>query len=141
MADRIESRDDARADGLSYVPTPEFHYRLPHRTPPEDGGAHLPPAIDWATRTWFRFNVLLISVGLFFVALTSPAPAAEKIGPILVVVPAAMIAYVVFSAMLFVCSFLPIVKIPFGLMRILYYRCFSRLIVERAPTLEMPVWF
>ena len=97
--------------------------------------------LEWITLTWWKFNVAMLTVLFFASAATSPGDTQLTMVQYLFVVPAAIVAYPVFKILIFVSAFIPIVNIPIGFSRILYYTIFSRFVVETAPKILMPVWF
>jgi len=94
---------------------------------------------DWMTRTWFRFNVLLAWLVMVLVVVAAPAPIGQKFGMLVVSPIAALFFYFAWYVFLTIVSFMPGIKIPFGFLKLIYFRLFSRLIVQPI-SVEMPVW-
>ena len=119
-------------------PTVEVH--LPNRAKVPLGTSLPLLALDWLTQTWFRFNALVCWLVLVFILIGADVPFEKKILTFIVSPVAAPILYVMWSLSILTLSFIPIVKVPLGVLRLTYLRLFSRLIVQRV-RVEMPVWF
>jgi len=118
---------------------PTVGVELPHRTSAPLSSSPLLILFDWMTQTWFRFNVLLAWFVMVLVVIAAPAPIGQKLGMLIVSPIAAVIFYFAWYVFLVVVSFLPVVKIPIGFLKLIYFRIFSRLIVQPI-SVEMPVW-
>jgi hypothetical protein len=69
------------------------------------------------------------------------APSGQKVLGVIAAVPAAAVLLPVWRVILFILSFVPVINVVLSFMRILYYRVFSWLVVEPAPTLHIPIFF
>jgi uncharacterized protein YegL len=68
------------------------------------------------------------------------APSGQKVLGVIAAVPAAAVLLPVWRVILFILSFVPVINVVLSFMRILYYRVFSWLVVEPAPTLHIPIF-
>ena len=124
---------------MTLVPT--LHYRLPHREPGAFGTSKFGRIAEWVTNTWPRFNVLMCWI--FIVAmliigpgrLPSPAPMLFLVSPL-----AAVILYVAIVIVGWIFYVVPKVNVVVGVARLAYLWLFCRLVVQRAPTIEIPAW-
>ena len=118
-----------------------FKYDLPNRTRGSFASFPFGKVAEYLTLSWLRFNVSLLVVVVVSAALISPAPIETKLLQVALAVPAAFVIYPCVLVAVLICSVIPIVKVPIGLMRVLYYIVFSRLVVQKSPRLYIPAWF
>lgn len=102
---------------------------------------------EWITTSWFRFALTLFTAGFVVIAITimlyghpgggTGAFAILLLSPIMVVftIYSCKLLYWL-SLMTGIGKFARVI----GVIRITFYRLFSRLIVEEAPEIEMPMW-
>ncbi len=120
---------------------PEFHIKFPHRNAGQLGTSTPAKIIDWITRKWWRFNVTSLACFIALMSLALSQRLDEMLIRLILSLPAALLIYPCWTITLVLMSFLPVVKYPVGIFRVLYYKVFSRLIVEDAPSLSVPLWF
>jgi hypothetical protein len=112
---------------------------FPSRAPVRLGSSIPWRALDWVTQTWLRFNILVAWVAVVLIIGCSPAPIGEKLGMFLVSPIAMIIIFPIWVVAIIVLSFMPGIRVPIGFMRILYFRTFSRYVVQPIQV-STPVW-
>jgi hypothetical protein len=123
--------------------TPALHHRLPHRRAGSFGHTAVPSRVaEWITTTWFRFNSTLCWLVIVLAILLQPQhESAYLLLPMLVVSPIAAVMFCgMLQVMFWLAMLVPGVGMVPGLIRLIYATAFSRLIVEPAPDIEMPLW-
>jgi hypothetical protein len=118
---------------------PAVHVELPHRTAISRSSSPPLLVLDWLTRTWFRFNILLLWIFLLFLIIAVPVPIEQKLGMLAISPIAAVLFYLSWFVFLLIVSFIPVVKIAIGFLKLIYFRMFSRLVVQPI-RVAMPVW-
>ena len=122
-----------------HVPTTKLVF--PHRRLGSYGSGPVGQMAEWITLSWTRF-VCVMSSAFFVLIAQATAPFPENF--VLSLASPIMAAFWIggwkvvywFSLVSGICPFAKV--IAFG--RIALYRVFSRLIVEEAPEIEMPMW-
>jgi|GEM_PF-6249365 len=118
---------------------PVFHHRLPSRRPGFFGPSPAGRVAEALTRTWFRFEISLLWCAAAAAALAAPAP-----GQILLALLAspvtALALWVLFKLSSWIFYFIPGINKVWGYLRLGFKVVFSRLVVEEAPEVEMPLW-
>lgn len=120
---------------------PSLETTLPHRTSPFVPGTRLGRVLDFVTATWFRFNICITWLAVVLSIAVSPGLSfGTKLLAILVSPAAGLLAYLLLSALVGLCAFLPILKYPMGFLRIGYMTAFSRL-VGQPIKVSWPAWY
>lgn len=120
---------------------PELHYHLPCRTAGSFGASTPGRVAESLTLTWFRFEVFLIWLALVPVIVASPAGSFTTRTLLALVSPLAAVAiWVLFKLTGWVLYLVPGLGKLWGWGRIAFLWAFSRLIVQPAPTIDIPAW-
>lgn len=122
---------------------PTLHHKLPSRSEGSFGGSLFGRAAEWLTATWFRFEASLVWVGIVWVTVATPWPSFITGLAILLMSPLVAV-FMLFSlkGAGWVIYLVPITLFSqtLGWARIAFLWTFSRLVVEPAPDIEMPLW-
>lgn len=94
---------------------------------------------DWLSQTWFRFNLFMVWLALVGFLAISPLPMLGKLAIFAISPVAAIIGYYTLFVMIAVVAFMPGLKVPVGYLRLIYFRLFSRIVVQEIE-LELPTW-
>ena len=120
---------------------PELHYSLPARTAGSFGSS-LPGRIaESFTLTWFRFEVFLAWIVVILAALLGSSQSAAQ--PLLTVITSPIMAVAIWALMKltgWIFYFLPGIGQLWGWGRLMFLWAFSRLVVQQAPTIDIPAW-
>lgn len=120
---------------------PELHYSLPARTVGSFGSSALGRVAEALTLTWFRFEVFLVWLVLLFVIGASTTEDVPAKLLFLVLSPVAAVAvWILLKLSGWVFYFVPGMGKLWGWTRIIFLWAFSRVVVEAAPTIDMPAW-
>jgi hypothetical protein len=121
--------------------SPELHYHLPARLPGSFGTSGLARAAESLTLTWSRFEVFLVWLILVPVILASPSESVLAMLGLSVLSPIGALAiWVLLKLTGWVFYFVPGVGRLWGWGRIIFLWVFSRLVVQPAPTIDLPAW-
>lgn len=122
---------------------PTLHHKLPHRTAGSFGGSLAGRAAEWLTTSWLRFESGLMWALIVWVTMATPWPNFIIRLAVLLMSPLAAV-FLLFSlkGAAWVIYLVPISLFgqTLGWGRIAFLRTFSRLVVEPAPDVEMPLW-
>lgn len=124
--------------------TPGFRYNLPSRVAGSFGSSKPGKIAEFVTLSWLRLELTLCWAASVALAIVGPSPAISGLGDrvylVLLSPIAAIMLWLTLKAVSLVLYFVPGVGMVWGLLRICFVRLFSRLIVQPAPTIVMPVW-
>jgi hypothetical protein len=119
---------------------PVLTYHLPHRRAGSFGASAPGLVAEWITTTWLRFGVFLYWILVLFCTTLSPLPGLDRA---LVLVASPVVAFFLHGGIVlagWIAYFVPGSGVVFGVLRLVYLRLFSRLIVQEAPEVELPLW-
>jgi hypothetical protein len=119
---------------------PKLHYSLPARTAGSFGSSALGRVAEALTLTWFRFEVFLMWL---LMILVIAAAAEDNPSPLLLLVLSPVTAlglWILLKLTGWVFYFMPGMGKLWGWGRLIFLWAFSRLVVQPAPTIDMPVW-
>jgi hypothetical protein len=121
--------------------TPDLHYHLPSRSAGSFGTSPPGRFAEALTLTWLRFEAFLIWLVLLAALIAAPSGSAVSKLVLLAVSPAAAFAvWVLLKLTGWVFYFVPGLGRLWGWGRIIFLWTFSRLVVQAAPTIDMPAW-
>jgi len=121
--------------------SPQMHYHLPYRKAGSFGTSVPGQIAEWLTTTWFRFGAFVTWwVALPFIMSATPGNPLATAGMLLVSPIIAALLYAMFKAALAIVYFIPITNVVMGYLRLGYIWLFSRIIVQEAPEIVLPVW-
>ena len=126
---------------MAAVPT--LHYSLPARKAGAFGGSQIGRVAEWLTVSWLRLEATLVWIGLVAVLLMTPRENMVEAAGYLLLSPllALLMLFVLKGAgWLVFLTPVPIFGRTLGGMRLAFLWIFSRLVVEPAPSVEMPLW-
>ena len=120
---------------------PALHYRLPSRRAGSFGQSPLGRIAENLTLTWFRFELTLLWILVLSLPLAIPWP---NFGLALLSIAVSPLIALVLWALIklsgWTLYFVPGVNRIWGWSHIIFLRVFSKLVVERAPEIELPAW-
>lgn len=120
---------------------PTLHHHLPHRKHGSFGTSRIGRAAEFLTLNWLRFELfvvwIMVIVGAISQIIRDPPGAIMlfAFSPV-----AAAIGYISLKIMFVVIWFIPGPNIIFGGFRLLYIWIFCRIIVQKSPRIEIPLW-
>ncbi len=120
---------------------PAFHVNLPSRRRGSFGRSRAAEVAEQLTLTWFRFEVAIIWFLMLSMILFGPVSSVAVATWQTLLSPfAALTFWAGLKLAGWVIYFIPKINVVWGWGRILFLMVFSRLVVERAPGLEIPAW-
>jgi hypothetical protein len=122
---------------------PYLHHKLGHRSPGSFGAGPIGKVFEWITATWLRFEVFLAWLFLLAIILSSgrSQPESALFAALISPIPAILMV-LIFRLIVVALLILPLRPLAEGVgwVRLCFLTIFSRLIVEPAPDVEMPLW-
>jgi hypothetical protein len=121
---------------------PALHIDLPYRRNGSFGTSQAGLVAEWITATWVRFNIFVCWIFLVLALLSAPERAGQG-GRLLMLIVSPLAAVMLYAAMIIGFSifyFVPVAKVVAGYARLLYLWLFCRLIAQKAPVIELPLW-
>ena len=119
---------------------PVLTYHLPHRVAGTFGASAVGAVAEWMTTSWLRFGVFVSWLWVVLFVLGSGLPLESRLLYIITSPLIAVFLYGAFALAALIGYFIPGMGILFGIIRLGYFRLFSRLIVQEAPEIELPLW-
>ena len=117
----------------------ELHYDFPNRKSGSFGTSAIGRFFEWWTTTWKRFTVLIFSVIIAVLLGISPELGPERFIIIVFSPLAGLLYWYIFSIILLFSRHLGILGFIIAHILIIYYAIFSRVVVQKAPILDLPV--
>lgn len=121
--------------------SPELHYHLPSRTAGSFGSSMPGQVAESLTLTWFRFEVFLIWLAM--VPFVAAGPADSFLSRLFLAILSPMAAaafWVLLKLTGWVLYFVPGIGKLWGWGRMIFLWAFSRVVVQPAPTIDLPAW-
>lgn len=119
---------------------PVLRYRLASRRAGVFGSSTVGLAVEWLTATWFRFEVFVAWLLIILFGLTQPLTVQTIVVGALVSPLVAVLICVALKITGWVLFFLPGTNSLLGWCRLGWLWTFSRLVVEPAPEIDLPLW-
>jgi hypothetical protein len=119
---------------------PVLRHKLPNRRSGSFGSSVLGQTMEWTTATWLRFKFAILCMIFIVVALSVGGRALERLEFLLLSPFIAIIMLLFLKIFGVIVYFIPGPNRVFGWLRLLFFWTFSRLIVQQAPELDMPLW-
>jgi hypothetical protein len=130
-----------RDQGEAGVHTPVLHHHLPHRRAGSFGTSIPGQVAEWLTTTWFRFGSFA-TWWLILPLIMSGTPGNPLATAGMLVVSPILAAgfYVTLKGSLMILYFVPVTRVVVAYARLAWLWVFSRLIVQEAPEIALPMW-
>lgn len=120
---------------------PDFHYRLPSRRAGAFGSSPAGQFAEFVTLTWFRLEAFVIWLLLIPILLIASSQSFGGWLVTLLVSPAFALAFWGLLKLTgWVFYFVPVMGKVWAVGRLIFLWTFSRLVVQRAPEIDMPAW-
>jgi len=117
----------------------ELQIKFATRTAGSFGTSPAGLVMEWITKTWLRFTCCLLSAVIVLIALSSGAPASEKLTLIVLAPVMSIVYWYMLLFMLLLCQYLGLVGRVLAHVLVIYFFLFSRLVVQQSPKVELPL--
>lgn len=123
------------------VHAPVLHHHLPHRKAGSFGTSGVGQVAEWLTTTWFRFGSFITwCLILPVIASFATENAFGALGMLMASTILAAGCYLILQFSLMILYFVPVTNIVIAYARIALLWIFSRLVVQEAPEIALPMW-
>ncbi len=119
---------------------PELHYTLRARTAGSFGSSLPGQIAESVTATWFRLEVSLLWAVVVLLTVAAAQDPASSLYMLIISPATAFALWVLLKLTGWVFYFIPGIGKFWGWGRIIFLWAFSRLVVQPAPTIDLPAW-